>query len=74
LPLVHLEPGGKGVLSRHGTRGGPALVRNGGQDVLQDELIARGELGDYLVVAPWNGTLRGRRADISVVGGSEGVL
>jgi hypothetical protein len=74
LPLVHLEPGGKGILSRQGTRGGPALVRNWGQDVLQGELIARRELGDYLVVTPWNGTLRGHRADISVVRGPEGVL
>ena len=42
--------------------------------MLQGKLIARGELGDYLVVTPWNGTLRGRRTDISVVGGPESVL
>ena len=71
LPLVHLEPGGERVLSRRGTEGRPALVRKRSQDVLQGKLIPRGELGDDLVVTPWNGTLRGHRSDISVVGGPE---
>ena len=48
------------------------MVRKGSQ--LQRELIPRGELGDDLVVTPWNGTLRGHRTDISAVGGPEIVL
>jgi hypothetical protein len=62
------------VLSGHGTWGGPALGRNGSEDVLQGELISRRELGDDLVVTPRHGTLRGHRTDISVVGGPETVL
>jgi hypothetical protein len=57
LPRVHLEPRGEGVLCRHGTSGRTVLVGNRGEDVLQGELISRGELGDNVVRNPWSGTL-----------------
>ena len=74
LAWVDLEPRRKRVLCRHGARGRAVLVRNRSQDVLQGELIPRGELGDNLVMNPWGGTLQGQRSDISVVGGPKIVL
>jgi hypothetical protein len=57
LPRVHLKPRREGVLSRDGTRGRTVLVRERSQDVLEGELIPRGELGDNLIVNPRSGTL-----------------
>ena len=74
LPRGHLEPWRKGVLSKCGARGRAVPVRNGSQDVLKDEVISRGELGDNLIATPGDGTLGGQRADISAVGGPEVVL
>lgn len=73
LPGIDLEPRGKGAMNRHGSGRRTVLVRCGSQDVVQDELIPRGELGDNLIMSPRK-TLLGNRTDISGMRSTRDVL
>ena len=61
-------------MRRHGSGRRTDLVRSGGEDVVQDELISRRELGDNLIANPGKGTLCRHRTDISGMRSTRDVL